>query len=57
MELGIFDLLYKEEGPISADDLGKKNKFKPGVLARLLNCLTALKLVAKTTKDEKGIKG
>ena len=56
MELGIFDSLYKEEGPISAEDLGKKNKFKPDILTRLLNCLKALKMVAKTKKDGKGIK-
>ena len=54
MELNIFELLYNEKIPISAEDLGKKNQFKPDILARLLNCLTALKVVAKTEKDGKG---
>ena len=54
MELDIFELLYKEKEPISAEDLGKKNQFKPDVLARLLNCLTALNMVTKTKKEGKG---
>ena len=54
MELNIFELLYTEKVPISVEDLGKKNQFKPDILARLLNCLTALKVVAKTKKDGKG---
>ena len=57
MELGIFELLYQEKNPISAEDLAKKNKFKPNILARLLNCLTAIKLVTKTKENGKGIKG
>ena len=56
MELGMFELLYQEKNPISAEDLAKKHKFKPNILARLLNCLTAIKLVTKTKENEKGIK-
>ena len=54
IELEIFDLLYKDGGEISVEDLAKKKNYKRDVLARLLNCLTALKLVAKTRKDGKG---
>ena len=55
MELDIFELLYLEKKPVTAEDLGKKNKYQPDCLARLLNCLTALKLVDKTRQGDKGV--
>ena len=52
MKLGIFELLYKEEQPISAERFGKMYKFETDILTRLLNCLTAIKLVSKENKNE-----
>ena len=54
-ELGIFDLLYQENGPASVENLAKKNNFKSDILHRLLNCLAALKLVTKKHGNGKGI--
>ena len=54
MELGIFELLYKQEEPISAENFGKKHKFKPDILTRLFNCLTAIKLISKENKNKTG---
>ena len=54
MDLGVFELLYKEEEPISVEDCGKKNKFKPDILTKLLNCLTAIKLVSKENRNGTG---
>ena len=54
MELGIFELLYKQEEPISAENFGKKHKFNPDILTRLFNFLTAIKLVSKENKNKIG---
>ena len=54
MELGIFELLYKQEEPISAENFGKKHEFKPDILPRLFNCLTAIKLVSKENMNKTG---
>ena len=54
MELGIFDLLYKQEEPTSAENFGKKHKFKPDILTRLFNCLTAIRLVSKENRNKTG---
>ncbi len=52
--MDVFELLYQEKKPVTADELGTKNKFHPARLSRLLNALTALKLVKKSVQGEKG---
>ncbi len=54
MELDIFELLFLEKKPVSAEHLGEKYKYQPSLLARLFNCLTALKLIKKTRMQSKG---